>query len=380
MMRFVIERESPGGRRPRGRAGAGRGPHSHTLPSGRLPGGLVSGRAVRRTPSLPTTLTLPPVDPVAAPEVRFGILGPLCVGVEGGTQLDLGGRKQRELLALLLINLNRCVPASRIADALWRGSPPAGADITLRTHVSHLRRRLAEVGAQDALVTGQAGYGLFLKPDQLDAARFERLVTLGQSARRAGQLRRAAELLSEALGLWRGAVLEDLGSPDFGTTDAARLAELRLAVLDQRIDADLALGRHRDVIAELEGLVAAHPFREPLHCQLMVALYRSGRQAEALAVGAAVRLRLDEELGVDPSPALRDTETAILRQDPALSSVQAEVRIEDGVNVARVTIDGDGSDAVWFLTHLIESVRTACPQLPVPDSTFPQRFFNVASR
>jgi serine/threonine-protein kinase PknK len=343
---------------------------------------------MHRNLSRSTTLTLSPVD--ETPEVRFGILGPLSVGVEGegGQRLGLGGRKQRELLALLLINLNRCLPASRIADALWRGSPPAGADITLRTHVSHLRRRLAEVGAQDALVTRQAGYGLFLRPDQVDAARFEQLLTLGQAARSAGQPQRAADLLSEALGLWRGTVLEDLGSPDFGTTEAARLAELRLVALDQRIDADLALGKHRDVIAELEGLVVAHPFRERLHCQLMVALYRSGRQADALAVSAAVRRRLDEELGVDPSPALRDVETAILRQDRALTPRPRqgrEVRMADGVNVARVTIDGDGSDAVWFLTQLIESVRSACPQLtvphsPLPDSTLPQQFFNAASR
>lgn len=322
--------------------------------------------------------------------VRFGILGSLSVGVEGGARLDLGGRKQRELLALLLLNRNRCLPASRIADALWRGSPPAGADITLRTHVSHLRRRLAEVGAQDALVTRKAGYGLFLRPDQVDAARFEGLLALGKAARSAGQLQRAAELLSEALGLWRGALLEDLGSPDFGATEAARLAELRLVALEQRVDTALALGDHHEVIAELEGLVAAHPFRERLHCQLMVALYRSGRQADALAVSAAVRRRLDEELGVAPSPALRELETAVLRQDPALepSSTPARtplrpgraIRIADGVNIAQVTIDGDGSDAIWFLTQLIESVRSACPELSAPDSTFTQRFFNAVSR
>ena len=112
----------------------------------------------------------------------FGILGPLAAGVDGGQRLELGGRKQRELLALLLINLNRSVPAGRIADALWRGAPPAGADVTLRTHVSHLRRRLAGIGAQDALVTRQAGYGLFVRPDQVDAAQFEHLLELGREA------------------------------------------------------------------------------------------------------------------------------------------------------------------------------------------------------
>src|SRR5829696_4624167 len=129
----------------------------------------------------------------------FGVLGPLTAGVDGGEPLDIGGRKQRELLAMLLMNLNRCIPASRIADALWRGGPPAGADVTLRTHVSHLRRRLATIGAKDALVTRPAGYGLFLQPDQVDAAQFEHLSSLGQEALGLGEPERAARLLAEAL-------------------------------------------------------------------------------------------------------------------------------------------------------------------------------------
>ena len=248
----------------------------------------------------------------------FGILGPLAAGVDGGQRLQLAGRKQRELLALLLINLNRSVPAGRIADALWRGAPPAGADITLRTHVSHLRHRLAGIGAQEALVTRQAGYGLFVGPDQVDAAQFEHLLGLGREAVDVGEPERAAGLLGEALSLWRGPVLDDLGPPEFANTEAARLEELRLVALGHRIDADLALGKHHAVIAELERLVVAHPFREPLQCQLMLALYRSGRQADALAVAASVRRQLAAELGVDPGPALRELETAIRRHDPAL--------------------------------------------------------------
>ena len=133
-----------------------------------------------------------------------------------------------------------------------------------------------------------------------------------------GEPERAAGLLVEALSLWRGSVLDDLGPPEFATTEAARLEELRLVALSHRVDADLALGKHHEVIAELERLVVAHPFREPLHCQLMLALYRSGRQADALAVSSSVRRRLAAELGVDPGPALRELETAILRHDPAL--------------------------------------------------------------
>ena len=139
----------------------------------------------------------------------------------------------------------------------------------------------------------------------------------------------AARLLAEALSLWRGSVLDDLGPPEFANTEAARLEELRLVALDHRIDADLALGKHHAVIAELERLVVAHPFRERLHCQLMLALYRSGRQADALAVASSVRRRLADELGVDPSPALRDLETAILRHDPALL-LAAETGRRDG--------------------------------------------------
>ena len=254
----------------------------------------------------------------------FGILGPLTAAADGGQRPELGGHKQRELLAFLLINLNRCIPAGRIADALWRGSPPAGADVTLRTHVSHLRRWLAGIGARDALVTRQAGYGLFVGPDQVDVAQFERLLELGQEALELGDAERAARLLAEALSLWRGSVLDDLGPPEFANTEAARLEELRLVALDHRIDADLALGKQHAVIAELERLVLAHPFRERLHCQLMLALYRSSRQAEALAVASSLRQRLAEELGVDPGPALQDLETAILRHDPALLLAEEE--------------------------------------------------------
>ena len=357
----------------------------------------------------------------------FGILGPLAAGVDGGMRLELGGRKQRELLALLLINLNRCVPSGRIADELWRGAPPAGADITLRSHISHLRHRLAGIDAQHALVTRQAGYGLFVRPDQVDAGQFEYLLELGQEALGLGEAERAARLLADALSLWRGSVLDDLGPPEFASTEAARLEELRLVALDHRVDADLALGRHNAVIAELERLVVAHPFRERLHCQLMLALYRSGRQADALAVSSSVRRHLADELGVDPSPALRNLETAILRHDPALllggeeaddmatpavppsaltkyhpptpahplvtrfrlidmlragghrrlilihgpagfgkttlAAQWREVLADEGVTAAWLTIDSDDNNVVWFLAHLIEAVRGVRPKL-----------------
>ncbi|WP_433158806.1 BTAD domain-containing putative transcriptional regulator [Kribbella sp. CA-247076] len=247
---------------------------------------------------------------------RFGLLGELEVVIDG-RRLDLGGPKQRGLLAVLLIHLNQSVSAGRLAEALWGEEPPAGAEVTLRTHVSHLRRRLASVGAADVLVTRRTGYSLAVDPDQVDAHRFERLAGLGQEAVGLADPERAAQLLQEALALWRGPVLHDLGRPLFAEAETARLDGLRLDALEARISADLALGRY-DVIPELERLVAEHPFREPFHGQLMLALYRAGRQADALAAYAAARQRLADELGLDPGPALTELETAILRGDPAL--------------------------------------------------------------
>lgn len=247
----------------------------------------------------------------------LGILGPL-VATAGGHRAELGGRKQRELLALLIIHVNQIVPTGSIMEALWGGQPPPGAEVTLRTHVSHLRRRLAAIGVGDALVTRPPGYGLSLDPERIDAYRFERRVGLGQEALGLGEPERAAHLLREALSEWRAPVLDDLQQPSFAEAETARLDELRLVALEGRIDADLALGRHHQVVSELNELVAAHPFRERFCGQLMVALYRSGRQVDALGVYSSARERLADELGLDPGPALAELETAILRHDPAL--------------------------------------------------------------
>ncbi|TDD26909.1 hypothetical protein E1218_11815 [Kribbella turkmenica] len=246
----------------------------------------------------------------------FGILGELEVRVDDA-RLEIGGPKQRGLLAVLLIQLNQAVSAGRLVEALWGSRPPAGAEVTLRTHVSHLRRRLASVGAADLLVTRRSAYSLAVDPEQVDAYRFERLAGLGQEAVGLADPERAARLLREALALWRGPVLHDLGRPLFAEAETARLEGLRLDALEMRISADLAVGRY-DVIPELERLVADHPFREPFHGQLMLALYRAGRQADALAAYASTRQRLAGELGLDPGPALAALETAILRGDPAL--------------------------------------------------------------
>lgn len=219
---------------------------------------------------------------------------------------------------MLLMHLNQFVPASRLIDELWNGAPPASADVTLRTHVSRLRQRLAALGPEEALVTRPSGYRLVLDPELVDSYRFERLAGLGQEALGLGKPERAAQLLRAGLELWRGEVLEDLGNPGYAQSEAIRLDELRLVTLESRIDADLQLGRHNSVVAELDQLVAAHPFRERLCGQLMLALYRCGRQVDALATFSSARQRLADELGLDPGPALVDLETAILRHDPSL--------------------------------------------------------------
>lgn len=251
-------------------------------------------------------------------EPGFGILGPLEVTVDG-RRLALGGPKPRRLLAMLLLHLGEVVSVDRLVEAVWEDDPTAGAEATLRRHVANLRRALAAAGVEDLVATRAPGYSLAADRAQVDAGRFERLVAEGRAALDRDDPGGGADTLRGALGLWRGRVLEDLGVPRFAEAEAARLDELRLTAGQARIDADLALGRHRELVGELEALVDAHPFREQLWSRLMLALYRSGRQADALEACRVVRQRLDEELGLAPGPALAELETAILRHDPALA-------------------------------------------------------------
>lgn len=250
---------------------------------------------------------------------RFGLLGPLQVTDTHGRPVPLGGPRARELLALLLLRPNRPLSSEHLVTALWGESPSDGAATTLRTHVGAVRRVLAAAGAGHALTTRPGGYQLALDPADLDAEVFAGLVDRGQEALGIGDPTRAAALLGEALALWRGdVVLGDLGPPDFAEAAVARLGELRVVAEETAITAALALGRHREVVGRLQELVAAHPFNERLCEQLVLALYRSGRQADALAAFAETKQRLGDELGIDPGPDLQALETAVLRQDPAL--------------------------------------------------------------
>ena len=240
--------------------------------------------------------------------MEYRILGPLEVARDGRV-LRLGGTRERALLAILLLHANRTVSTDKLIEGLWGSAPPPTVAKALQVHVSRLRKTL---GAE-ALVTTPPGYVVRIEEGELDLHRFERLV---EQARTAGP-ESAAATLREALGLWRGSPLADFAYEAFAQTEIRRLEELRLAAVEQCIDADLALG-HKDLVPELEALVRQHPLRERLRGQLMLALYRAGRQAESLEVYRAGRTQLREELGIEAGRALRDLERAILSQDPGL--------------------------------------------------------------
>jgi predicted ATPase/DNA-binding SARP family transcriptional activator len=246
--------------------------------------------------------------------MEFGILGPLEVR-DGPAPVRVPGAKERALLADLLVNAGRVVSADRLVEDLWGERPPGNPANTLQGRVSALRRALGPAGS-GLVVTRPPGYVLEADPGQVDAARFERLVA--EAGRAAGSA--AARLLEEALGLWRGPAVAEFADQPWAQAEAARLEELRLAAREALVELRLAAGGHAGLVGELEGLVAAHPTRERLRAHLMVAYYRSGRQADALGVYAETREVLAEELGIDPSPELQRLQRQILVQDPALEA------------------------------------------------------------
>ena len=245
--------------------------------------------------------------------MQYRILGPLEVSGADG-EVSLGGPKPRALLALLLLHANEVVPTDRLIDELWGEDSPEDAAAALRVNVSRLRKALPE----DVLSTRSPGYVVRVEPDDLDLHRFERLVDEGKSLLVRGLASDASQRLHDALSLWRGAPLADFAYESFAQAAIARLEEIRLAAVELRVDADLLLGRHDELVAELEALVAQHPLRERLREFLMTALYRSGRQAEALEAYQRARRALVDGLGLEPSAALQQLERAILRHDPAL--------------------------------------------------------------
>jgi DNA-binding SARP family transcriptional activator len=268
---------------------------------------------------------------------EFRILGPLEVVGEAGP-VALGGQRQKALLAALLLEAGRVVPTDRLVDLLWGESAPKTATTSLQNAVSRLRRALGE----SVLETRAPGYVLRVTPEQVDAHRFEQLVHDARVA--PPHVRR--DLLERALGLWRGPALAEFTFDDFAQAEMRRLEELRLVALGERIDADLELGRHGDVVGELEALVQRHPLRETFRRQLMLALYRSGRQAEALEAYQDARARFVEDLGIEPGPELSQLQAEILRHEAGIAAPGA----------APVVSDEDGEIVKALLTGRIVPV------------------------
>ena len=247
--------------------------------------------------------------------MRFSGLGPLSVSQNGGPVL-LGGRKQRTLLAVLLLHANEVVSRDQLVDALWGEHPPASAAESLDAYVYRLRKLLSH----ERVARGGGGYLLRVDPGELDVSEFEQLVSSADGSAHAGDHGAAISLLTEALALWRGPAWADMLDLQLASVDAQRLEELRLGALESRIEAELAIGGGAELVPELERLVAEHPLRERLLSSLMVAMYRSGRQTDALEVFQVARRRLVDDLGLEPGPELHELQRRILEHDPSLGA------------------------------------------------------------
>jgi DNA-binding SARP family transcriptional activator/pimeloyl-ACP methyl ester carboxylesterase len=304
--------------------------------------------------------------------VEFRVLGPLEVTADGQT-LRLAGARTRAVLAMLLVHANQVVSSDRLIEELWPGQPRAADSLQVR--LSELRKVLRSAGEADRLATRPPGYLLRVTPTELDALQFEQLAAEGNAALAAGDAATATQRLDQALRLWRGPALADLDTAPFARAEAGRLEEERLAALESRAEALLNCGRHRDLIAELETLTAAHPLRERFWLQRMLALYRAGRQADALRAYRDLRAVLIADLAIEPGPEVRDLHARILRQDPALDRPTAGrpgtgrsggdqdgvpqtryARTEDGIHVAYQVI-GEGERDIVFVPGLMSHLE-----------------------
>jgi DNA-binding SARP family transcriptional activator/streptogramin lyase len=257
--------------------------------------------------------------------VEFRILGPLEV-VEDGNPVALGTLKERLVLAVLLLHSNEFVSRERMIDDLWGEAPPPTAHKAVNVYLSKVRKTLSVAGA-DPITTASGGYRLHVEPEMLDASRAQALVAEAQERVATGELERASERFQQALSLWRGPTLAGLELESRGRDEVAALDELRLTALMDRIDCDLATGRHEQALGELGVLVGEHPLRERLRAQQMLALYRADRQADALEAYAEARHTLVDELGIEPSEALQRLQQAILRHDPSLETPEGTARV-----------------------------------------------------
>lgn len=275
------------------------------------------------------------MDPQISPnqaDIEFGVLGPFHLKVNGEF-VELDGRKPQILLAALLVNAGKVVPTDLLMDALWDSTPPPSARNLVQVYVSAIRKAIAAGASSGSghatIVTRHPGYLLAIEERQLDSKRFESGVNEARRALAEGQVRRGVDRFRKALGLWRGAAFVDFAYASFVQAEAARLESMRLHSIEDRIDAELSLGLHNDVLAELEGLVVRHPLRERLRAQLMLALYRCGRQADALGVYREGTRILAESLGVAPSSELEELEMAIILRDRSLDVAHDSINARD---------------------------------------------------
>jgi predicted ATPase/DNA-binding SARP family transcriptional activator/peroxiredoxin len=262
--------------------------------------------------------------------MEFRILGPLEVLVDRH-QVVVSGDKQRALLALLVVNANRALSAAALIDELWGERPPSSAAKTLQAHISRVRKALGQGfvdGGEGLIVTREHGYELRIDREMVDSLRFERLVSEARSKSAAGRVPEALSVLEEAVSLWRGQPLAEFAHERFAEVEISRLEELRIGALEELIDAKMALGRHAEVIGEVETLIARHPYRERLRAQLMLALYRADRQAEALDAYRNARRQLVDELGIEPGHELRELHEAVLAQDRSLEPATAALPLQ----------------------------------------------------
>lgn len=274
--------------------------------------------------------------------MEFQMLGPFEVW-DGGSPIPLGGRRQRAVLALLAIHAGEVLSVDRIIEEIWAEDSPPSAVRTVHSYVSRLRSSLRSgrgTGSKsDILISRDPGYVLTIDPVDVDAVRFERGVTQASALMDSGDPAKANGELRDALALWRGTALADFAYESFAARESERLSERRLEAIELRIDTDLALVRHSQLVSELEALVVSHPMRERFWAQLMVALYRSGRQSDALGVYGRVRRMLIDELGIEPGPELRHLERMVLEQSPELAWAPSLKGPESGADNARYTLE-----------------------------------------
>lgn len=281
--------------------------------------------------------------------IQFQVLGPLQATADG-RELALGGPRQRRLLALFLLHRNEVVSADRLLDVVFDGAPTPGAATTLRSYVARLRKVVADLDGAPTFATQAPGYMMTIADEALDVARFERAMAEADARVARGDAAGAVAVLRPALALWRGDAYVEFADEDWARPEAQRLGERRLVALQRLIEAELACGRAGDLVPEIEALVAGHPTREGLRAQLMLALYRAGRQADALAAYQDLRTVLREELGLDPTPELVDLEARILAHDPSLRLAEAPGRPVRGYLLGDRL--GAGRDGVVYAARL----------------------------